>query len=289
MKISNFSQLVQIEQTLFGLPWVFCGAVFAYLASPEIVIGWDRMGWIISAFLSARFAGMAFNQWIDRKIDGENPRTQNRLIPRGVVSTLQAQALSCFFCLVLGVSCFMLGPVCFAAFPFIVFLLWLYSFTKRFTWGCHLVLGLICSLGPFFSFVTLHPQFSAAPFLLALALLCSIASNDAIYALQDLQFDRKRGLKSIPVRIGVDKTYLFSKILHCCTLTSLLALGLLLQLSFFYYIGLTLIGGMYAFFYRELQNSEGIYPVFFKSNALSGIILFIFSLIEVAWKGLLLG
>lgn len=286
MKIKELFTLVQIEQTLFGLPWIVAGICFASLEKGRDPITPSLLLAIVLAFLFARFAGMTFNQWIDADIDKENPRTKDRLIASGVLSKYKGQALSLIFCTLLGACCFYIGPVCFYAFPLMVFLLWLYSYTKRFTWGCHLVLGVICAFGPLFSYLAVGGRLSPAPIMLSLALLCSIAANDAVYALQDLHFDRRKGLKSIPVLLGVDKTFLFAKILHAATIFSLFSFGLTIQSTPVFFAGLLGLSGMYGVFYRNLKGKQEIAPQFFKNNTFTGLIVMVLSLFEVAWKNL---
>ena len=282
----KFQKLIMIEQTIFGASWVLVAFVFAHLKHPHLPLFSFALVWVALAFLSARSLGMALNRITDRKIDAQNPRTRNRLIPSGKMSLFQVAvfALAAAFSLLL--SAVALGPKILFSLPVMFFFLITYAYTKRWTPFCHFFLGITCGLAPFFSYVALAQEISLPPFLLALACGSLIAANDIIYALQDLDFDKAHRVYSFPAIYGQKKSLSCVRYLYLVALIAIFSVGFTIEASLvsasvvvlaplFYYF-LSLLGG---------DKTVDVNPLFFKSNAYSGCVLLIFSLGGWLWNG----
>jgi 4-hydroxybenzoate polyprenyltransferase len=293
MRLSVLTNLVLIEQTLFGLPWVLTGAILPF-AMPGFIEtfpwhNWVLWIWIVFAFIGARTAGMSLNRLIDREIDQANPRTRNRALPKGETTPFQVSMLAWLSIFLFIFSCAMINPLCFTLSPVVVLLLWAYSYTKRFTPFCHLFLGLIQFFGPFFAWIAITGTWGLPPVLLGAALMTSITANDIIYTLQDLEFDRNHQLHSIPAALGIDRSLLVARILHILTVLLLTGLGLLLRLNIVYYIGVAVIAYLYYYQHTQLnpRDSSRIDDSFSRCNTLVAVTLLVFSVGDVLCSVLL--
>lgn len=203
-------EMIKIEHTLFALPFAFLGMVLAADGWPS----WQVVGWIVVAMVGARSAAMAFNRLADRHIDAENPRTRERALPAG---ELTPAAVALFVVVSLGllvVAAWQLNPLALKLSPLAIVTILAYSYTKRFTALCHLILGLGISAAPLGAWVAVRGEIAATPIYLAGAVLCWVAGFDVLYALQDREFDRDRGLHSIPAALGVTGSLVVSALLH---------------------------------------------------------------------------
>lgn len=293
MEAQKIIRLVRINESIFGLPWVIAGALLPFtqrgFASHLTGQHWFLAIWILTAFISARIAGMSFNRLIDRKIDAENPRTKHRMVAKGEISPFEVGGIAAGSCGIFIFSCYMINEICFFMSPLAVLLLFGYSYTKRFTSCCHFVLGLIQLCGPVFAWAAITGQLAFAPFLLGLALMCSIAANDIIYALQDLEFDQKYGLKSIPVLAGSKGSIWISRGLQTGTVILLMILGVQLELPPLYYGGIAVIAGIYLYFQQliDLNSKTTINRAFFRCNGFVALILLLTIIGSLIWPALL--
>lgn len=223
--IVTFGRMVKFSHTVFALPFALAAAA---LAARGVGLSIPRLLAIIIAMAGARTAAMGFNRIVDRHIDARNPRTAAREIPRGLVSTRAAWALTGLATAVFIAAAAMLGPLCLALTPVALVLLFGYSLTKRFTALCHLFLGLAIASGPAGAWIAVRGDFGWVPGLLMIAVGTWIAGFDVLYALADRDFDRASGLHSIPARLGVRGALVASAVLHAVTV---LALALLLPVA----------------------------------------------------------
>ncbi len=209
--LSTVLEMIKIEHTLFALPFAFLGMLLAAGGWPS----WRTVFWIVVAMVGARSAAMAFNRLVDRRIDAANPRTASRALPAGLVSPgggrpvhrRPAPAL-------LVLAAWQLNPLALALSPVALGILFLYSYTKRFTWAAHLFLGLSLAGAPLGAWIAVRGDVQATPLLLAGVVLTWTAGFDILYALQDVDFDRRTGLFSIPARFGVVGALWISGALH---------------------------------------------------------------------------
>ena len=282
--IAVYGRMIKFSHSIFALPFALSGAI---LAAAEVGIRFDQVGWIIAAMVGARSAAMGFNRLVDRSIDADNPRTQNRELPRGVVSPL---AVTVFVTLSGGIlvwAAWELNPLCFYLSPLVLAVLFLYSFTKRFTWASHLVLGLCLGGAPVGAWIAVTGGFGLAPFLLGLAVLFWVAGFDVIYACLDRDFDLNSGLHSIPVRFGVARALQVARVLHVLAALFLVAVGLAAQLHALYFFGIAAIGGL-LFYEHCLVSPEDLSRMgtaFLTMNSTISTVYFVFTLADLVILG----
>ncbi len=203
-------EMIKIEHTLFALPFAFLGMVLAAGGWPS----WRTVFWIVVAMVGARSAAMAFNRLADRHIDADNPRTADRALPAGELSASAVVVFIVASLALLVIAAWQLNPLALKLSPVAIAVILAYSYTKRFTALCHLVLGLGLSGAPLGAWIAVRGDAEPTPLLLAGAVLCWVAGFDVLYALQDREFDRTRGLHSIPAAVGVTGALIVSALLH---------------------------------------------------------------------------
>lgn len=286
MRWETFDRLVMWQQTLFGLPWVVTTLCLAWLTCGSVQpLSWALFFWLGTAFISARVSGMAFNRLIDQEIDAHNPRTVERSLPSGEVTSLQVAILGLGSIALFVISCGMLSPRCLALSPLALALLWAYSYTKRVTSCCHFALGMVHFLTPLFVWTAICPQMSPVPFLLGAALMTSIAGSDIVYAMLDVEFDRSYRLHSIPLLLGTERAIFVAKLLHTTTVVLLAFLGLLLSPpSLFYFLGVAAVGALYVHCYLKLRPEipEQLHLFLSNCNKRVALTFMVFCLIAVS-------
>jgi 4-hydroxybenzoate polyprenyltransferase len=198
----------------------------------------------------ARSAAMAFNRWLDAGFDAINPRTAIREIPAGIISKKNALIFVVISCFAFLATTYFINAVCLVLAPVALFVILFYSFTKRFTSLCHLVLGLGLSLAPIGAYIAVTGKFALVPVLFSLAVICWVSGFDIIYALQDEEFDKAYNLRSIPTWLGIKKALHVSEYLHFLSFASIFAAGILGNFSWFYWIG----AAIFAYFLIYQQN-----------------------------------
>ena len=228
-------EMIKFEHTLFALPFAFLGMILAARGWPA----WSTVGWIVVAMVGARSAAMAFNRLADRRIDAENPRTADRALPAGEISPAFVAVFVVVSLAVLLVAAWRLNPLALKLAPVAIVVLLGYSYTKRFTSLAHLVLGLALAGAPIGAWIAVRGSVEATPLLLGAAVLLWVAGFDILYALQDREFDRERGLHSIPAALGETGALVVSALLHLAMLGCLVALPRTypLELGVLYWIG----------------------------------------------------
>ena len=194
-----YSRLVYLPHTLFALPFALVGLT---LASYERPATWRTLALVVVAFTAARFAAMAFNRLVDRRLDAENPRTRNRELPSGALSSREVAAATVLASLVFLGAAALLNPLCLALAPIALAWVFFYSYTKRFTAASHIVLGLGLAIAPVGASIAVLGRLEPSFLWLAGAVAAWVAGFDTIYSLQDLEFDRARGIHSLPHRLG---------------------------------------------------------------------------------------
>ena len=217
--LSTVLAMIKLEHTLFALPFAFLGMILAAGGWPA----WRTVAWIVVAMIGARSAAMGFNRLADRRIDAANPRTAGRALPAGLVTPGAVALFVAAAAALLVAAAWELNRLAFYLSPLALAILFLYSYTKRFTWASHLVLGLSLAGAPLGAWIAVRGDVTAVPLVLAGAVLLWVAGFDILYALQDLEFDRQTGLSSIPARFGVVGALWISALLHALML-GLLAL-----------------------------------------------------------------
>jgi 4-hydroxybenzoate polyprenyltransferase len=233
-----YLRFVRFSHSVFALPFALAGAL---LAARQVPLTWSKVAWILVAMVAARSAAMGFNRLVDARFDALNPRTANREIPRGIMSTREAAAFVVVASLMFVYSAWRLNSICFALSPVALAIVFWYSLAKRYTTWTQLFLGLAMAVAPVGGWLAAGGQSGWEPWLLALAIGTWVGGFDVLYACQDLAFDRAHGLRSIPVRFGVPIALAISRGMHVITIACLLALGAATSLPAFYYAG---VGGV---------------------------------------------
>jgi len=209
--------------------------------------GWWTVLWVTAAMAGARTCAMAANRVIDRRVDALNPRTASRHIPRGVLGAGELTALAAAGAAVMFLAAWMLHPLCLALAPLALVFLVGYSYTKYFTWASHWILGFTDGIAAGGGWIAVAGSFGAPALVLWLALTVWIAGFDIIYACQDIEFDRRQGLHSVPARFGVARALAVARANHAVTAVALAALGLMTGLGPLYWIGWAAIVALLAY------------------------------------------
>ena len=236
-KLKKFSELVMFSHTLFSLPFALISMIFAAGGMPQFAV----VFWIVVAFLGARTGANALNRITDNKIDAKNPRTAGRHIPKGLVKKSEAVTLTIISFAFFIFAATRLNPLCVKLLPVAIFLFVIYSYTKRFTWGCHLILGITCAGAPVGAWIAVTGNISLTCLALGAANALWVAGFDIIYGTQDVDFDRRQGLYSIPAVFGVKNALIISSVFHSIAIVFLIIIFFLMHLSVFYVIGLVAV------------------------------------------------
>lgn len=278
-KIQKFLTMIDFGHTLFGLPFAYLGA---FLAISNVPAG-RQLIWITVAMFSARSAALCLNRLIDRHIDRANPRTAEWVMAKGELPVSGVWVLVIVFLLLLLYACAQLNPLCVKLAPLAVVILWVYSYTKRFTWWCHLLLGMAVGIGPVGGWIAVTGRFDWQPLLLWMAVACWIAGFDDMYACQDIEFDRAHKLYSIPARFGEAGALLFSAAFHLLTVIFLIANGIVLGLGIWYYAGIafTAVLLLYEHIIVTPGNLQRANFASFKVNHYVGLIIFGMTMIDI--------
>ncbi|MBK6948426.1 MAG: UbiA family prenyltransferase [Haliscomenobacter sp.] len=211
--MKQYLSLIKFSHTVFAMPFALLGFFLAWLETGDS-FSWRLLFLVVLCMIFARSALMAFNRYLDRSIDSENPRTRQREIPAGVIRPGSALAFTLANALLFVAATWFINPLCFALSPVALAVILGYSYTKRFTYLCHFILGLGLSLAPIGAYLAGGGHFDPIPLLYSLAVLCWVAGFDIIYALQDEEFDKSMDLSSIPVRLGRKGALRLSRLLH---------------------------------------------------------------------------
>lgn len=262
MGFRKFAQLILIEQTLFALPFAWLGVLFAGGGT------WATWLWVTVALAAARTAGMSFNRAIDAGIDAKNPRTQNRLVPRGEVKVRTVWGIGALASLVLIGAAYALNDLCFYLSFAAVGMLVTYSYFKRFSASSHFYLGLVEAAAPIGGYLAVTGEFALTPFVLGFVIMMWIAGLDIVYALQDVDFDARQKLHSIPVAVGGRGALAVSAGCYVIAVAALAAAGLRAEMTVPYWIS---VGGVTAVFayQQRLARSPQLAPAirrFFRAN-----------------------
>lgn len=241
-KINDYGTLVMFSHTIFSLSFALISMLLAAEGLPKL----DTIFWILVAFMGARTGANAINRVIDAEIDAKNPRTATRQIPMGQMKKNEVIIFTviCFMIMVLGAA--KLNRLCLFLSPIALILLTGYSYTKRFTWCCHLVLGITSAAAPVGAWLAITGKMSLLPFCMGAANTLWVAGFDIIYGAQDYEFDTSNGIHSIPARFGVKNALYIARAFHLLAWLFLGAVGLLsTQLGILYGIGLAIVGGLF--------------------------------------------
>lgn len=268
-----YSRMIKLSHTIFALPFALAAVVLVHRISPLDV---RTVFWILMAMVGARSAAMGFNRLVDACIDAKNPRTASREIPAGAISRSEAGAFIISSSLLFILSAAMLSSLClWLSFP-VLAVMFAYSYTKRFTWLNHVILGFAIGMAPMAVWVAATGRLSANIAVLSLALITYIAGFDILYACQDAEFDRKEGLYSIPSRFGIAPAMHIATLLHVISVASLFSLYWLFSLSLAYPFFISIIAVLF-FIEHRLVNPHDLSKIdmaFFHVNSIISVLVF---------------
>ena len=272
-KIQALLEMIKFKHTVFAMPFALIGAFLAGRGVPSLRV----FCFVVLAMVGARTCAMGFNRIVDRRFDAANPRTAKRAIPAGEVSLVESWAMVILSGALFFFACFMLNPMALTIAPFALSLTLIYSLTKRFTWLCHVVLGVALAFSPLGGWVAVAGTLEGYPWVLSLGVLFWVTGFDCIYACLDADFDRKAGLYSMPATLGRKRAFQLAVFFHVLAFGFFTLTGYQSGLNVFYYAGIVLTGA--ALFYQHLvvnpKDLSRIQVSFFSMNGFIALTLFI--------------
>lgn len=278
----TFLKMIKLEHSLFALPFAFVGMFLAANGMPS----WNVILWVVVAMVGARSAAMGLNRYADAEIDARNPRTASREIPAGNISKK-----STIFYIILSLAVYFIAAVMLnrltailSPIPILIFIL--YAYAKRFTNFCHIILGIALGLAPVCAWIAVTGTINLPPFILGGAIILWVAGFDILYAIQDIEYDRKEGLHSIPAVFGVSGSLIIARLLHFAAFFLFILLMAFTNLGYIYLAGVLISGALMAYEHSLVSKDDlsKLNMAFFNMNAYISITIMIFSIIDI-WVG----
>lgn len=302
--LKKYLSLVKFSHTIFGMPFALIGFFLGTSnldRIPHVKIMSEMIRTplqrttvflthnyyifilVILCMVFARSAAMAFNRWLDKKFDAKNPRTAVREIPAGIIKANSALLFVIANCILFVACCFFINKICFYLSPVALFVVLFYSYTKRFTALCHLVLGVGLSLAPIGAYLAVTGQFAFLPILFSLTVLFWVSGFDIIYALQDEEFDKSNQLHSIPAAIGKTKALRVSELLHLLSAACVVYAGVFGHFGTWYWIGVAVF--MALLIYQHLlvkpNDLSKVNMAFFTTNGIASVVFAVFVILDL--------
>lgn len=272
-KISILLEMIKFEHTVFALPFAFMGAFLAARGVP----GPATITWLVLAMVGARTCAMGFNRIVDRNYDKLNPRTASRALPANTVKLSEAWTMVILSAGLFFFVCYNLNQLTLMLSPFALGLTLFYSLTKRFTWLCHMVLGLALAFSPLGGWVAVSGSLQSYPYVLSLGVLFWVAGFDTVYACLDADFDIEMGLFSLPSRFGRKNAFRLAILFHVIAFALFVVTGIISNLNFPYYLGIIFTGGALSYQHMVVnpRDLSRIQLSFFTMNGLISLTLFV--------------
>ena len=282
--LKNYLSLIKFSHTIFALPFALIGFTLA-VSEKEYAFTWNKLLFVLLCMIFARSAAMAFNRYIDRDVDTANPRTAKiREIPNGTIKEKSALHFVIVNCMLFMGTSYLLNSLCFILSPIALLVILGYSYTKRFTALCHLILGLGLSLSPIGAYLAVTAQFNILPLLFSCIVFFWVSGFDIIYAMQDQNFDKQFNLHSIPVLFGQKNALRFSRLMHFITTTIILFIGInYFTTSTLFWTATTLFIGLLINQHRLVKPDDlsKVNIAFFTNNGFASIIFGSLIIIEL--------
>jgi 4-hydroxybenzoate polyprenyltransferase len=316
--VKNYLSLIKFSHTIFAMPFAFIGFFlgvsrnielstgmvgvkpegmgrYPILAANNVIPGWDThldmrhylitLLLVVLCMVFARSAAMAFNRYLDRRFDALNPRTAIREIPKGIIAPRHALIFTVANCVLFVAAAFFINPICFYLSPVALAVVLGYSYTKRFTPLCHLILGLGLSLAPIGAYLAVTGVFHLLPVLFSIAVICWVSGFDIIYALQDVDFDQSQALYSIPAWLGKSSALRVSNLLHVLSALAVIAAGFLGNFGLLYW------GGVLVFIACLIYQHSIVKPndlrrvnlAFMTTNGIASVVFALFVIADLLW------
>ena len=277
-----FGRMIKLSHSVFALPFAMAGVA---LAARSHGIEAQQLVWIVIAMVTARSAAMGFNRLADRAMDGKNPRTWDRALPKGRIAPRAVAVIVGACCALFVFSAYQLNELCLKLSPVALLVILSYSYFKRFTWVTHLVLGLALGIAPVGAWIAVTGAFDPAMLWLSAAVLTWVAGFDIIYACQDYEFDVAQGVHSIPRRFGIRPALVAARLLHAATVVFLLAVHQVFDLHALYLCGTVMATGMLVYEHTLVKPDDlsKIDVAFFNANGVVSVVYFVFLLGDILW------
>jgi 4-hydroxybenzoate polyprenyltransferase len=300
-KVKNYLSLVKFSHTIFAMPFALIGFFLGLAEFTSIVPGWHtriyplfidwkiimvRLALVILCMVFARSAAMAFNRFLDHKWDAMNPRTAIREIPKGIITPKNALAFTIINCILFVTTTFFINRICFFLAPVALAVVLGYSYTKRFTALCHIILGLGLSLAPIGAYLAVTGSFHWLPVLFSFSVLFWVSGFDIIYALQDVEFDQSQSLYSIPALVGKEKGLRISEILHFLSLATVVLAGKLAAFGWLYWLGVLVFGICLVYQHSIVKPNDlkRVNLAFMTMNGIASVVFAVFVISDLFIK-----
>jgi 4-hydroxybenzoate polyprenyltransferase len=282
--MKKYFSLVTFTHTIFAMPFAFIGFFLAVTTTHHKFM-WQQLVMMLLCMVFARNSAMAFNRYLDRNIDAQNPRTKQRDIPAGRISPAAALTFTLTNCSLFILVTWFINPLCFYLSPVALLVVLGYSATKRFTALCHMVLGLGLSLAPIGAYLVVTGAFALTPIFFSLSVLCWVSGFDIIYALQDEDFDRDQKLHSIPAWLGKVNALRLSSILHVFSATFVLMPVFYTNVGLLYYIGIVFFCAMLIYQHTLVKPNDlsRVTFAFMTTNGIASVVFAAFFLMDRLW------
>lgn len=301
--IKNYLSLVKFSHTIFAMPFAIIGFVLGLMGHVKLpnLIYTDTsktnasiisrlshyhiitLALVLICMITARSAAMAFNRYLDRSFDAKNPRTAIREIPKGIISANSALRFVIINCVVFIVATYFINSICFYLSPIALFVILFYSYTKRFTALCHLVLGIGLSLAPIGAYLAVTGSFALLPILFSFAVMFWVSGFDIIFALQDVEFDQSQKLYSIPAVLGISKALRVSELLHIFSASCVMAAGYLGGFGWLYWVGVVIFTAMLVYQHAIVKPHDlsKVNIAFMTANGIASVVFAVFVIADV--------
>jgi 4-hydroxybenzoate polyprenyltransferase len=309
--VKKYLSLVKFSHTIFAMPFALIGFTLGVykLKQNDLLFNtsydwfinfpvdafknytaqhslWIRFVLVVLCMVFARSAAMAFNRWLDARYDKLNPRTAIREIPSGIIKPKNALLFTIICCVLFIVCCFFINTACFALSPVALFVILFYSYTKRFTALCHLVLGVGLSLAPIGAYLAVTGVFALLPILFSCTVLFWVSGFDIIYALQDEEFDKAQQLHSIPATLGKANALRVSESLHVLSAVCVIYAGMYGHFSWLYWIGVGVFAGMLIYQHSIVKPTDlrKVNIAFMTANGIASVVFAAFVIADIFFK-----
>jgi len=303
--IKKYLSLIKFSHSIFAMPFALIGFFLGMIRgntqsnlNDAIGLGMDVSNFsywqgisikfilVILCMIFARSAAMAFNRWLDKNFDANNPRTAIREIPAGIIKAGNALIFVIINCIAFIVCCWFINRLCFYLSFVALFVVLFYSYTKRFTALCHLVLGVGLGLAPIGAYIAVTGKFDVLPILFSFTVLFWVSGFDIIYALQDEEFDKANQLHSIPAAVGKKNALRISEVLHAVSAACVIYAGIYGGFGLWYWIGVAVFSGMLVYQHSIVKPTDlrKVNIAFMTANGIASIVFAVFVLIDIFFK-----
>ena len=284
--IKNYLSLIKFSHTIFALPFAMIGFFlgrFSLTGPQSINELMFKFILVLICMITARSAAMAFNRWLDAKYDALNPRTAIREIPAGIITSKNALLFTIGSAVLFMITCFFINTLCLILSPVALFVILFYSYTKRFTALCHLILGAGLSLAPIGAYIAVTGHFDLLPVLFSFTVLFWVSGFDIIYALQDEAFDKEHQLHSIPAALGKANALRVSELLHVLSAACVVYAGIHGHFSWAYWAGVAVFIGMLIYQHSIVKPTDlrKVNLAFMTANGIASVVFAVFVLLDI--------